>query len=179
MKKVVIISSSLRVGSNTEILAKEFERGALESGNAVEFVSLKDKRIEFCRGCLSCQKTRKCIIDDDVKKIMESVKNADVLAFATPIYYYELSGQLKTLLDRLNPLYGTDYRFREVFMISAAAEEEPDTFDRAYQGLKGWVDCFPEATLRKIVKGYGINDPKGALIRLDVMEKAYRLGKEL
>ncbi len=179
MKKVVIISSSIRTGSNSEILARECQRGALESGNEVEFLSLKGKRIEFCRGCLSCQKTGRCITKDDVADIMESVRNADAIVFATPIYYYELCGQLKTLLDRLNPLYESNYHFRDIYLIATAAEEEKDTFDRAYQGLQGWVDCFPAASLKGVVKGYGIGDPRSAELHREVMKEAYELGRKL
>ena len=56
MKNVLIISTSIRAGSNSEKLAHEFEKGAKEAGNAVKFISLKDKNIAFCRGCLACQK---------------------------------------------------------------------------------------------------------------------------
>ena len=55
--------------------------------------------IQFCIGCLSCQKTQKCVLNDDANLIAEKVKDADTLVFATPIYYYEMSGQMKTLLD--------------------------------------------------------------------------------
>ena len=94
-KKVLIISSSLRSGSNSEILAREVEKGAKDAGHDVEFLCLKDKNIQFCRGCLACQKTMKCVIKDDMADMIEKVKNADVLVFANPIYYYELCGQLK------------------------------------------------------------------------------------
>ena len=56
-KKVLIISSSLRAGSNSEILARECEKGAKAAGHEVEFISLKGKEIKFCIGCLSCQRT--------------------------------------------------------------------------------------------------------------------------
>ena len=103
MKKVLIISSSLRRGSNSDALAEAFARGAAEAGNEVEQVSLKGKDLRFCMGCLACQKTQKCVIADDAPAIVEKMYAADAIAFATPIYYYELSGQLKTLLDRSNP----------------------------------------------------------------------------
>lgn len=179
MKKILIISSSLRANSNSEILAKECERGALSNKNEVEFISLKRKDIRFCIGCLSCQKTHRCVILDDVACILEKVKDADVLVFATPIYYYEMSGQMKTLLDRLNPLYSQDYRFRDVYMIATAAEGEPETFEKAYNGLLGWVDCFPKAKLKGIVKGFEISDPKDAFNHEDVMKEAYELGRNL
>lgn len=57
MKKIIVISSSLRVNSNSEALAGEFARGAADSGNEVEIISLRGKEIRFCTGCLTCQKT--------------------------------------------------------------------------------------------------------------------------
>ena len=97
-KKVVVLSTSLRNNSNSELLAKSFVEGAKESGNEVEYITLKNKDIRFCIGCLACQKTGHCVIKDDVADIMNSVINADVVVWATPIYYYEMSGQMKTLI---------------------------------------------------------------------------------
>lgn len=102
-KKVLIISTSLRGGSNSEILAKECEKGAKAAGHDVQFLSLKEKEVKYCIGCLSCQRSGSCVLKDDVADVLELVKNAEVIVFATPIYYYEMSGQMKTLLDRLNP----------------------------------------------------------------------------
>ena len=137
MKKVLIISSSLRRGSNSDALAEAFARGAAEAGNEVEHVSLKGKDLRFCMGCLACQKTQKCVIADDAPAIVEKMYAADAIAFATPIYYYELSGQLKTLLDRSNPLYTTDYHFRDIYLLTSAAEDEPQVPARAVAGLGG------------------------------------------
>ena len=69
-KKVLIISSSLRAGSNSEILARECEKGAKAAGHEVEYLSLKGKDIRFCIGCLSCQRTGCCVLKDDVAGIM-------------------------------------------------------------------------------------------------------------
>ncbi|MCI6935087.1 MAG: flavodoxin family protein [Clostridiales bacterium] len=179
MKNVLIISTSLRGGSNSELLAKECAKGAEEAGNRVELLSLKGKKIQYCIGCLSCIKTGKCVQKDDAPEIMEKLRRADVLIFATPIYYYEMSGQMKTLLDRMNPLYSSDYAFREVYMIATAADSGDSTFEKAYNGLQGWVDCFPKAKLCGLVAGEEIGDPKDAVNHPDVMEKAYELGKEI
>lgn len=178
-KKVVILSTSLRVGSNSDFLAQACEKGAREAGHDVTSISLKGKEIQFCRGCLSCLKTGACIIKDDVPEIMDQVRNAEVLVFATPIYYFEMSGQMKTLLDRLNPLYESDYAFRDVYMLATAAEAEPTTFDKAYSGLEGWVDCFEKASLKGVVAGKGISGSKEALEHPDVLKEAYELGKNL
>ena len=72
-KKVLIISTSLRKNSNSQILAEEFKKGAVEAENEVEIISLKDKKINFCIGCLACQKTQKCIINDEVKEIIDKM----------------------------------------------------------------------------------------------------------
>ena len=86
-KKVIVLSTSLRSSSNSELLAKSFVEGAKESGNEVGYISLKNKDIRFCIGCLTCQKTGHCVIKDDVAGIMDSVINADVVVWASPIYY--------------------------------------------------------------------------------------------
>ena len=124
MKKVVVISTSLRPGSNSHALAEQFAKGAEAAGHQVELVSLRGKEIKFCIGCLSCQKTGACVIKDDVPAIMESVLNADVVCWATPIYYYEMSGQMKTLIDRMNAMYPKDYKFRDIYLLTTAAENE-------------------------------------------------------
>lgn len=178
-KKVLIISTSLRGGSNSEILAKECEKGAREAGHDVEFLTLRGKDIRFCIGCLSCQKTGHCVLKDDVPEIMAKVKEAEVIVFATPIYYYEMSGQMKTLLDRLNPLYDSDYKFRDIYMIATAAENEDTTIEKAYNGLLGWVDCFERATLKGYVFGGGLNDAGEAKQDTKAMQEAFHLGESL
>lgn len=147
MKKVLVISSSLRKNSNSEQLAVSFAEGAKSAGHEVELVFLRDKEIRFCVGCLACQKTQRCFMHDDADAIREKMLHADVLVFATPIYYYEMSGILKTLLDRANPLYPSDYRFREVYALAAAAEDEEHVPEKAFSGIEGWVDCFEKAKL--------------------------------
>lgn len=178
MKTVLIISSSLRKGSNSEALAAEFARGAADAGNKVELISLREKDIRFCRGCLACQKTQKCVIADDAQAIVAGMRDADVIAFASPIYYYEMSGQLKTLLDRANPLYPSDYRFRDIYMLTSAAEDEPATPERAVSGLTGWIDCFEKARLAGTVFAGGVNGP-GEVKGHPALAEAYTAGKNV
>lgn len=157
MKKVLVISSSLRKNSNSDFIAKEFARGAKEAGNEVDYISLRGKNINFCRGCLACQKIKKCVIQDDMLEIEEKMVNFDVIVFATPIYYYEMSGQLKTLLDRGDPMYVKDYKFRDIYFISTAADDDMKSDQRAIYGLNGWLECFPKATLKDTIFQGGVN----------------------
>ena len=133
-KKVLVITSSMRRGGNSETLADEVARGAAEAGNSVEKIALADYELKFCKGCLACQKTGKCVIKDGTEQILAKMNEADVIAFATPIYYYEMSGQLKTLLDRSNPLFGTDYGFRDIYLFTSAADDSEEADERALVG---------------------------------------------
>ena len=179
MSNVVVITTSLRAKSNSDILAEQLISGAKDAGHNVEHISLKGKSIGFCIGCLACQKTQRCVLRDDASEIAEKVKNADILVFVTPIYYYEMSGQMKTLLDRLNPLYSSDYKFRRVYMLSTAAEDEEYVPEKAVSGLQGWVDCFEKAELAASLFCGGISDPGQAAEKGDELSEAYQFGKAL
>ena len=118
-KKVLVISTSIRSNSNSEKLAEAFADGAKAAGNEVELISLKNKTIAFCKGCLACQQTGHCVIKDDANAIADKMLEADVIAWATPIYYYEMSGQMKTMIDRANSLFPKDYKFQDVYLLTA------------------------------------------------------------
>lgn len=177
MSKVLVISTSLRKNSNSDALADEFLRGAKDAGNETEKISLREKNIGFCIGCLSCQKTGKCVIKDDMEEICKKLHDCDIVAFSTPIYYYEMSGQMKTLLDRANPLYDSDYTFKKVFLLSAAAENDENVDDRAIEGLCGWIECFERASLSGVVFAGGVNAP-GEIKGNPELNEAYKLGFE-
>lgn len=176
MKKVIVISTSLRRGSNSDMLADKFVEGAKAAGNDVEKISLIGKEIQFCKGCFGCQKLGRCVIKDDVNDIMAKVLGADVVCWATPIYYYEMSGQMKTLIDRMNAMYPLDYKFRDVYMLSTAHEDEADTPKRAEAGLTGWIDCFPESRLAGTLFCGGVNAPREIEGNLKLQD-AFEMGK--
>ena len=178
MKKVIVISTSLRRGSNSDMLADKFVEGAKTAGNEVEKISLVGKNIQFCKGCFGCQKLGRCVIDDDVNDIMAKVMQADVVCWATPIYYYEMSGQMKTLIDRMNAMYEQDYQFRDVYLLTTAAEDETETPKRAEIGLTGWIDCYPKSHLAAHLFCGGVNDAR-EIEGNSKLNDAYKLGNEL
>ena len=167
-KKVLIISSSPRKGGNSETLVASFARGAQEAGHLVETVYLREKQFGFCKGCFGCLKLGHCVINDD----------ADVLVFATPVYYYCVSGQLKTLLDRANPLYDGDYAFRKAYLLATAAEDAADTFEGTEKAVQGWVDCFPRCTLAGTVFAGGVGEI-GEIAGRPALEQAYQMGRDI
>ena len=177
-KKVLMISTSPRKGGNSDVLADEFARGAREAGNHVEKVALYDQAVGFCKGCLACQSTGRCVIHDDANAIVEKMLTADVIVFATPIYYYEMCGQMKTMLDRSNPLFSADYQFRDIYLLAAAAEEDEHTADGAAAGLSGWIACFEKARLAGTVFAGGVTSV-GEIQGHPALEKAYEMGRSI
>ena len=178
MKRVIVISTSLRHGSNSDMLADSFVEGALAAGTEVEKISLTGKDIQFCRGCFACQQLGRCVIDDDVNDMMAKVLEADIIAWATPIYYYEMSGQMKTLIDRMNAMYPLDYKFRDVYLLTTAAEDEEDTPKRAEAGLKGWIECYPKSRLAGTLFCGGVNAPN-EIKGNNKLQEAFELGKKV
>lgn len=178
MKKVIAISTSLRAGSNSDMLADQFIEGVREAGHDVEKISLVGKEIQFCKGCLACQKLGKCVLNDDVNDIMQKVVGADVICWATPIYYYEMSGQMKTLIDRMNGMYPMDYKFRDVYLLTTAAEDEPEVPKRAEAGLTGWIDCYPKSRLVGSLFCGGVSNPRD-IQHNPKLQEAYELGKNI
>ncbi len=177
-KKICVIKTSLRYNSNSDQLADAFIQGAKESGNSVEEISLKNKNIAFCKGCLSCLKLGECVLKDDANSITEQIKQADVIVWATPIYYYEISGQMKVMIDRANSLYETDYQFRDVYLLSTAAENEDGVDHRAINGLKGWVACYPKSHFAGSVFAGGVDGPN-TIKDHPALKKAYDMGKTI
>ena len=178
-KKVLIISASPRKNSNSEALALAFADGAKEAGHEVEFVSLRGKTVNFCRGCFVCQEKLRCVIRDDADEICRKALTADVLVFATPIYYYEMSGQLKTLLDRLNPLFPSDYAFTDVYLMTSAAEDESFVPERAVSGVEGWIECFERARLAGTVFLGGVTEAGEGQRHPEKLEAARAMGKAI
>ncbi|MCI6639407.1 MAG: flavodoxin family protein [Pygmaiobacter massiliensis] len=178
-QKVLVICSSLRPNSNSELLAQQFAKGAQEAGHSVEILSLKNKQLQFCTGCMACLKTPHCVLQDDANAIVEKMRTAQVLCFAAPVYYYGLPGQLKTLLDRANPLYSCDYSFRDIYLLTASAELPDSASDGSVNSLQEWIRCFEQARLAGVVQGGGANDPGEMALHTDKLQKAYEMGKNI
>lgn len=178
MKRVIVISTSLRQGSNSDMLADKFVEGAKAAGNDVEKVVLAGKEIQFCKGCMGCQRLGRCVIKDDVNDIMGKVMEADVVVWATPIYYYEMSGQMKTLIDRMNAMYTLDYKFRDVYLLTTAAEDEEETPRRAEAGLTGWIDCYPKSQLAGTLFCGGVNEAR-EIEGNSKLRDAYEMGRNV
>ena len=175
-KRVLIISSSPRKGGNSETLAAALAKGTREAGNQVETVSLREKQVGFCKGCLACLNLGHCVIQDDAVEIAAKMHDANVLVFVTPVYYYCVSGQLKTMLDRANPLFDTDYAFTKAYLLATAAEAEPEAVEGTEKAIQGWVDCFDRCELAATVFAGGVNGI-GDIAGHPALDTAYQTGR--
>lgn len=177
-KKILIIGTSPRKNVNSNRLAQEFARGAEEAGNDIEIVYLCDKEINFCKGCLACQKLHKCVINDDANAVTEKIRNSEVIVWATPVYYYCMSGQMKTMIDRSNPLFATENKFKEVYLLASAAEDEESAMDGTITGLQGWIDCHDGVELKGVIKAIGVTNV-GDIDGHSALKEAYETGKSI
>ena len=98
--KIVILQGSPNRNGSTAILTEEFSRGAREAGHSITRFDLADMDVKPCTGCVACGYEGPCVQHDDSQKIRAEILSADMLVFATPLYYYGMSAQLKTVVDR-------------------------------------------------------------------------------
>ena len=177
-KKVLMLSSSPRQGGNSDVLCDEFMKGALEVGNEVEKIFLKDKQINYCTGCSVCSMYGKpCPQKDDAAEVVEKMIAADVIVMATPVYFYTMCAQMKTLIDRCCARY-LEIKDKEFYFIVAAAESEIRMMERTIDGVRGFLDCLEGPVEKGVI--YGVGAWKvGEIKDKSAMQEAYRMGKDV
>lgn len=110
--RIVGIDGSPRKDGNTEKLMKKVLDGVEEAGGETEYLKLADLNIAYCQGCGSCRATGECIIEDDMDKVVASIQGSDVIVLGSPIYAWQVSGNLKVFMDRLCRLLTPKYESR-------------------------------------------------------------------
>lgn len=177
-KKVLILSSSPRKGGNSDLLCDEFMRGAKESGHDVEKIFIAEKKINYCTGCGVCNSTHKCVQNDDMAELLNKMILADTIVLATPVYFYSIDGQLKTLIDRTVPRY-TEISNKEFYYIMTAADTNKNMLNRTVETIRGFTeDCLSGAKEKGIIYGTG-SWGKGEIKNTQAFSQAYEMGKKL
>lgn len=150
-KKVLIISASPRKAGNSDSLCDKFHEGATASGHIAEKIFLKDKNINYCSGCGLCNaKHGHCSQKDDVMEILEKMVQADVIVMATPVYFYTMAAQMKTLIDRTCPRY-TDMKNKDFYFIVTAADGNIANLERTVDGFRGFLFCLDNPREKGVV----------------------------
>ncbi len=175
-KNVLVIGSSPRRGGNSDLLCEQFVMGAREGGNHAEKIFLKDKKINYCTGCGACVKTSKgCTQKDDMVGILEKMIAADVIVMATPVYFYTMNAQMKTLIDRTCARY-TEISNKEFYFIVAAADDNKQAMERTLESFRGFTSCLNGAREKGILYGTGAYNI-GDIRKTGAMQEAFDMGK--
>ena len=177
MKIVVLMGSPNRNGS-TGILVENFKKGAEEAGHSVEVIDVCHANIHPCTGCVRCGYEGPCVQKDDVQIIRKKLLDSDMVVFATPLYYYGMSAQLKTVVDRFCAYNSSlNSRHLKAALLTVAWNADDWTFDALeahYKTLVRYInfrDCG-------MVLGYGCGSP-GMTKRSGYPKEAYQLGRSL
>lgn len=175
-KSVLVLSSSPRKGGNSDLLCDQFVSGALVAGHQVEKVCLKDKNIRYCTGCGTCfNRTTSCSQKDDMAEILGKMVEADVIVMATPVYFYTMCAQMKTLIDRTCARY-TEISDKDFYFIVTAAISSSQALQRTIEEFRGFTSCLENSHEKGIVFGTGAWNV-GDIRQSNAMRIAYDMGE--
>ncbi len=177
MNITILMGSPNRNGS-TNILVKEFTRGAEEAGHMVEVVDVCHANIHPCIGCVTCGYEGPCVQKDDVEEIRQKLLSSDMVVFATPLYYYGMSAQLKIVIDRFCA-YNSSLNSRHLksALLTVAWNADDWTFEALeahYKTLVRYINFEDKG----MVLGYGCGSTTMTK-RSKYPREAYELGRSL
>ena len=186
--KVLGIHGSPRKGGNTELLLKELLRGCKDGGGEVEEVFLRDLKISPCLEIYACKKDGHCPINDDMKPLYQKLVQADVLAVASPIFFYAVSAHAKAFIDRCQAMYARKYILKQPIapgrlnrkgvFLAVGGSRGSKVFDGPLLTMKYFFDSL-DMTFHKSLLFKEV-DARGEILgHPTAMSEAYSLGKEL
>lgn len=177
MKIVVLMGSPNKRGS-TSILVDEFSKGAKEAGHTVEIIDVCHANIHPCIGCVACGYEGPCVQKDDVEMIRKKLLSCDMVVFATPLYYYGMSAQLKMVVDRFCAYNSSlNSRLLKSALLTVAWNADDWTFDALSAHYKTLVRYINFRDMGMIL-GYGCGSP-GMTKRTSYPKQAYELGRSV
>ena len=176
--KIVILLGSPNKNGSTRILVDSFVRGAEASGHVCEVIDVCRADVHPCTGCVRCGYEGPCVQKDGVETIRKKLLNADMVVFATPLYYYGMTAQLKAVIDRFCAYNSSlNRRHLKSALLTVAWNADDWTFEALaahYKTLVRYINLEDKG----MVLGYGCGTP--AMTKKSVYpEQAYMLGKRL
>lgn len=189
MKKILIVQGGGRSKGNTAQLADAFRKGAEDAGHSVETVSLLKKEVKGCIGCNACRYGKPCIQKDSFNEMVPMIKEADLLVFASPLYFWTISSRIKAFLERFyclaeedpNPPLGRyeKYPVKDCALLMTSADNFFWTFEQAvsyYQfTMVNYIGFHDKGML--LAGGCGDTNGKPQIQGTGWLEKAYEFGK--
>ncbi len=184
MKKIVAVLGSPRPQGNSAGLARRFLAAAREQGAEVQEFSLNHLNFRGCQGCRTCKnKTEHCVLEDELTEVLAAVKQADILVLASPVYFGDLSGQLKCFFDRTYSYLNADFSSRlapgkKAVLVLVQANPEAASFDDIFPRYERWLKLYgfdPVYLLRAV----GARDLGDIERQPEVLGRAATLGRDL
>lgn len=191
MKNIVVIQGGGRPKGNTAQLIGSFVRGAEEAGHQVEVVSLLKHEVKGCLGCNACRYGKPCVQKDSFNELVPKIKEADLLVFASPLYFWTISSRIKAFIERLyciaeedtNPPLGRyeKYPVKDCALLMTAADNFFWTFEQAvsyYQfTVVNYIGFHDKGML--LAGGCGDTNGKPQIAETEHLQKAYLFGKNI
>lgn len=179
--KIIVLNGSPRKNGNTSALVAAFTAGAQSAGNTVTEFHLGSMDIHGCKGCFGGHSTKDCpcVQRDDMDKIYPAVKEGDVIVLATPLYYWNMSGQIRMAIDRLFALEEGDGNLlrghgKASALLMAAEGHEFDDVVLYYNHL---MEHLKWKNLGHVLAGG--NGDIGDIKNKPELQKSYELGKSI
>lgn len=174
-KKILVLMGSPRIKGNTDLLADAFIEGAKESGNSITKINVCKNKTSGCLNCQYCVKHNgECVLKDGMDEIYPLLDKTDILVFATPLYYYGFSSQLKAVIDRFHAKSSMGgIKPMQSILLSVGADDEA-AFKPLITTYKAILDYLKWEDLGIIAVGN--TEEKGAITKTDGLEKAKKLG---
>ena len=191
MKKILVIVGGGRTNGNTEQLVSAFIKGAEEVGHQVERISLVKTEVKGCLGCNACRYGKPCIQKDGFNKLIPKIKEADLLVFASPLYFWTISARLKAVIERFyciaeedsNPPLGRyeKYPTKDSVLLMTAADDFFWTFEQAVSYYKFTIINYMGFNDKGMVLAGGCGDTNGKpqINKTQHLERAYEFAKSL
>lgn len=173
--KIIVLSGSPRNGGNTDLLVESFVKGA-SSRHDVEVVTVREKRIHPCTGCNGCflRQDHRCVQQDDMQELYDKLAKCDVLAAASPVYFYGVSAQLKAVIDRLHTPLRETFSIQKLALLLVGASTLPAVFDSIKVQYQLILDYFHLENAGMVVAS-GVKE-KGDILNHPALEEGFRLG---
>lgn len=187
--EIVCLLGSPRTGGNSAAVARRFCETAESLGASVRTFALNQFKYRGCQGCMGCKnESEKCVLEDDLTEVLDAVYEADVLVLASPVYYGDVSSQLKAFIDRTFSFLVSDYTVNTnmsrlklgkklVFILTQGDPDEKlhaDIFPR-YAYFFEWYGFIDS----RLIRACGVMEEGEAAKRADIMELAKRTAEEL
>lgn len=153
MSDVLVFLGSPRKRGNSEVLIDSVIKGIEEGGGSAESIRVADLNISPCIGCGGCDKTGKCVVDDEMQPLYDKITSARRIILASPVYFYSITAQLKGFVDRCQALWNRkrlqveagplpEHQDRKGYLVSVAATRG----DRVFEGSVLVAKYFCDAT---------------------------------